>query len=52
MRYSIIFNFCLDFFGYVEKRLDKKTKGNCKICDIPDRTTNKYNTHIDQYLKK
>ena len=37
---------------YVEKRLDKKDMVNFKIYDVPDWKTNKYNTHIAQYLKK
>ena len=39
-------------FGYVEKRLDKKAKINCKIYDFTDWTKNNQNTHIIQYLKK
>ena len=38
--------------GFVERRLDKKTKVNFKIHDFADWTTNNYNTHIDQYFKK
>ena len=40
------------FFGYVEKRLDKKAKVNFKIYDVIDRETNSCNTHIALYLKK
>ena len=47
-----IFTFLSWGFGYVEKRLDKKVKVNSKIYDVTDRTTNNYNTHIVQYLKK
>ena len=38
--------------GYVEKRLDKKCMVTFKIHDVTDLTTNKYNTHITQDLKK
>ena len=44
-----ILHFCPDFFGHVEKWLDKKNKINFKIYDVTD---DKYNTHIVQYLKK
>ena len=37
-------NFCPDFFGHIEKRLDKKTKVNLKIYDAKDWQTNNYNT--------
>ena len=33
-------------FGYVEKRLDKKTNVNFKINDVADWTANNYDTHI------
>ena len=49
LRYS---NFCPDFFGHLGKRLDKKAKINFKIYNAADWTTNNYNTHIAQYLKK
>ena len=39
-------------FGFVEKRLDKKAMVNFKIYDVLDWTTNYYNTHIAQCLKK
>ena len=42
--------FCL--FGYVKKRLDKKSKVNFKIYHVTDCTTNRYSTYIAQYLKK
>ena len=47
-----IFTFLAWLFGYVEKRLDKKAKVNLKIYDVTDWTTNNYNTHVAQYLKK
>ena len=40
------------FFGYLEKRLDKKAKVNCKIYDVTNWNTNNYNKHIARYLKK
>ena len=45
-------NFCLDFFGHVGKRLDKKLKVNLKIYVVTAWLTNYYNTHIGQYIKK
>ena len=39
-------------YGYVEKRLDKKAMVNFKIYNVTDGTTNNYNTHIAQYVKK
>ena len=45
-----IFTFMSRLFGYVEKRLDKMV--NFKIYDVTDWTTNNWNTHIAQYLKK
>ena len=47
-----IFTFLSQFFGYVEKLLDKKIKFSSKIYDVADWTTSNYNTHIAQYLKK
>ena len=47
-----IFTFLSQFFGYVEKLLDKKIKFSSKIYDVGDWTTSNYNTHIAQYLKK
>ena len=47
-----IFKFLYWLFGYIEKRFDKKAKVNFKIYDVADWTTNNYNTHIAQYLKK
>ena len=39
-------------FGYLEKRLDKKAVISFNIYNVTDWTTNNYNTHITQYLKK
>ena len=39
-------------FGYVEKRLYRKTEINFRICDVTNWTKINYNTHIVQYLKK
>ena len=47
-----IFKFTFWLFGYVEKRLDKKAVVNFKIYDFTYRTSNNYDTHIVQYLKK
>ena len=47
-----IFTFLSQFFGYVEKLLDKKIKFSSKIYDVADWTTSNYNTHFAQYLKK
>ena len=47
-----IFTFLFRLFVYVEKQLDNKVMVNFKIYDITDWTTNHYNTHITQYLKK
>ena len=44
--------FVLFFFGYLEKRLDKKATVNCRIYDVTDWTTSNCNLHIIQYLKK
>ena len=40
------------FSGYVEKRLDKKTKVNFKLFNVTDWTINNYNTYFAEYLKK
>ena len=40
------------FFGFIEKRLDKKAMVNFKIYDVTDWTINNYCTHIAQYLMK
>ena len=49
-------NFCADFFGYAEKRLDKEDKSDLirKIRVISKFMicTNNFNTHIAQYVKK
>ena len=47
-----IFTFLSLLFDYVEKWLDNKVKVNSKIYDVIDWTSNNYNTHITQYLKK
>ena len=47
-----IFTHLSYLFGYVEKRLDKKAMVNFKIYYVTEWTTNNYNTHITQYLKK
>ena len=47
-----IFTFLFCLFGYVEKRLDKKTMVDFKIYDVTDWKTNNDNTHITQYLEK
>ena len=39
------------FFGYVEKRLDKKVKFNFKIYDVSDWTKNNCNTYISRSTK-
>ena len=39
-------------FGHVEKLIYKNGQVNFKLYDVIDWTTNNYNTHIDQYLKK
>ena len=43
---------CSDFFDYVRKQLDKKTKINIKIYDASNWKKNNYNRHISQHLKK
>ena len=47
-----IFTFLSSVFGYVGKRLHKKTMINFKIYGLTDWKTNIYNVHITQYLKK
>ena len=47
-----IFKFLSWPFTHVEKRLDKKTKGNFKVYDVADTKTNNCNIFIVQYLKK
>ena len=46
------FTFLSRVFGYVEKLFDNKVMVNFKIYDVTNWTTNNYNTHIAQYLKK
>ena len=45
-----IFKFLSDVFGHVGKRVHKKAKVDPKI--YTTWTTNNYNTHIAQHLKK
>ena len=47
-----IITFLSWLFGYAEKRVDMKTTVNFKTRDVTDWTTDNYNTHITQYLKK
>ena len=47
-----IITFLSCFFGYIEKRLDKKVKVESKIRDLTDWTTNNYHSHVAQYIKK
>ena len=47
-----IFKFLFLFFVHVEKRLDSKYDIDFKIYDVTTWETNKWNTHIAQYLKK
>ena len=47
-----IFTFLSRLLGYVENRLDQPAKVDSKIYDVTYWTTNKYNAHIAQYLKK
>ena len=44
--------FCPDFFCYIGKQLDKKTKVNFRIYDVTNWNTNNCNKHIARYLKK
>ena len=44
--------FCLVFFGYVGKQLDKKAKVNFKVYGVTNWNKNYYNNHIVRYLKK
>ena len=39
-------HFCLEFFCYVEKRLDKKARVSFKIYDVTDWKTDNYNTYV------
>ena len=45
-------HFCPDFCGQPGERLGKRAKVNFKTYDFKDLTTNKFNTHPVQYLKK
>ena len=47
-----IFTILSGFFGHVGKWLDKKAKVNFNIYEVIDWTTNNYNTHIAQDIKK
>ena len=46
-----MFTFFFSFFGFVEKRLDKKAVINFKTYEVTDWTANNYNIHINQYRK-
>ena len=52
------FLFVLKIFKYLScqkktrKRLDKKAKVNFRSYDVTAQTTDNYNSHISQYLKK
>ena len=48
-RYS---SFCLNFFGHVTKRLDKKHKINFECYDITAWLANNRNTHVGQNFEK
>ena len=50
--YFMIFTVLPELSGYAEEHLDEKAKINLKIYDVKDWTTNNYNIHIAQYLKK
>ena len=45
-------HFFPDFFSYLGKELDKKTKINVKIYDVTNWKANSFNKHIARYLKK
>ena len=44
--------FCPEFFGHVEKRLDRKAKVFFSKFMMPSTGNNNYNIHIAKYLKK
>ena len=44
--FSKFVNFCLDAFGHIGIRLDRKAKVTFKIDDVVYRETNNYNKHI------
>ena len=47
-----ILSFLSWLFAYVEKLLDTQGKASFKMYDVTGWTTNNYNTHSAQYLKK
>ena len=49
---TILLHFCIDIFGYVGKRLDKKAKGNFKIYGVTHWNINHFNKPYARYLKK
>ena len=52
MKDLINLSFCPEFFVHVGKRLDKKVRLISNFMTSQEWTTNSYNTHIAQYLKK
>ena len=50
--FSRYLNFSLNFFGHVNKPLDKKDKVNFKFYDVTDWLANNCNAHIAQYYEK
>ena len=50
--FLLFLNLCLVFFGYVDKRLDKKAKVNFKFYGVINWEQNNYNVHITQYTKR
>ena len=47
-----IFTFLFCLFGFIEKLSDREVNVSSKIYGVTDRTTNNYNTHIAQFVKK
>ena len=47
-----ILTFLSQVFGYLEKQVHKKAMVDFKTYDATDWTTDNYNTHIAQHLKK
>ena len=45
-------SFCVNFFGHVTKRFDKKDKVNFKFYDVTAWLANNRKTHIAQYFEK
>ena len=45
-------SFCVNFFGNVTKRLDKKDKVNFKFYDVTAWLANNRKTHIAQYFEQ